>query len=113
MGLLTGALLFFLIMELPITIAFLSAIWAGSSLSQRLLFIPSPIRVIVAMAAPVITVLSYFWIYDRIEFARHQAKGEDEGFMGPFLVLIYAFPIWIVVALCAFAMAAHCFYSKK
>ena len=109
----TGALLFFLILGLPITIAFLTAIWAGEFLSQRFRFIPSPIRVIVAAATPVVAVLSYFWIYDRIEFARHLAKGEDDGFMGPFLILIYAFPIWIAVALCAFVMAAHCFYSKK
>lgn len=82
-------------------------------MSVRFGRIPDLLKVTVAGLSPTFAVIGYFWIWQKLDFAQHQATRGDEGYMGPMVFLIFGWPILLAVAFASFFFAAHTFYGRK
>ena len=98
---------------LPITVALLSAFFLGLFLGWRFKRIPVFLKVLVAGILPVGLVLGYFIVWDRIEYAKHVAENGDVGWMGPIVLLVYTYPIWIIVFGLGFPLSLYAVKRAK
>ena len=97
----------------PIVLAHAVAYALGRVLSVRFDRISDALKVTVAGLSPTFAVIGYFWIWQKIDFAQHQATRGDDGYMGPMVFLIYGWPIVLALAIASFFFAAHIFYDRK
>lgn len=106
-------LILVLVVAVPGCVAFAVAYLAGFWLSSNLIFLPAPIRVTCAGIVPTIVVVGCFWVWHKIDYASHQAEHGDVGYMGPLTLLIYGWPIFLLLAIGSFLFAAHTFYKAR
>ena len=97
-----------LLILLPIALAFVLAVFVGRVLKRRLRTIPLFVKACLAVLLPTFFVVAYFWIWQVIDFSTHQADG-GSPYMGPFVFLIYGWPIFGLVSLLSGFLAAYIF----
>ena len=64
-----------------------------------------PIGVGVAGLLPISLIVLALYVWERIERARYEASGSDEGYMGPMLFLLYGYPLVILIVIACFVAA--------
>ena len=102
----------FLAFVVPAVLALGSSYGFALLLRSRLKMIARPVRLFIAAIAPLAVVFGYFRVWDAIEFARHQAQHPGDGYMGPLAILVYGFPIFVVLAIVSVSLAAYTFSRR-
>lgn len=92
----------------PVSFAFAFAFVFGRIMKRNLTKIPMIIRGILAIVSPICVVIAYFWIWQVIDHSIHEANGGG-AYMGPIVVLIYAWQIFALAFLLSGFLAAYRF----
>jgi hypothetical protein len=66
---------------------------------------PSGGRVLAAGIAPMMLLIATLWVWDKVARAQLSTMEQQEGYMGPLLLLLYGFP-FLVIMLVANVLAA-------
>ncbi|TRD12421.1 hypothetical protein FGU71_11470 [Erythrobacter insulae] len=74
---------------------------------------PSALRVFLAGLAGVIASVGYLWIWEAIEVALRDSRGDTSDYMGPMVMLVYGYPLFIITWLLCFAMAGFAVWRAK
>jgi len=99
---------FVLLFGLPIGLALVIAVASGRLLKKQPKPVPLPFRATLAILSPVLAVLLYFWVWQRIDYAIHLSSGGGD-YMGPMTVLVYGAPIFFITFLVSAFVAAYVF----
>jgi hypothetical protein len=81
------------LLVVPIGLALVVAVALGRLLKKQPKFVPLPFRAMLAILSPVLAVVIYFWVWQRIDYAIHQSSGGGD-YMGPMTMLVYGAPIF-------------------
>ena len=93
---------------IPLGLALLVAVAFGRLLKRRPNFVPIPIRAALAILSPVLAVLLYFWVWQKVDYAFRQSSGGGD-YMGPMTALVYGAPIFGMMFLVGALVAAYAF----
>lgn len=103
----------FVLFLAPFPIALLSAFVAGHLLARRAASMPGAITVLLAGLAGVIASVGYLWFWEAIEVAIRDARGDTSDYMGPMVMLVYGYPLFIITWLLCFVMAGYAVRRAK
>jgi hypothetical protein len=93
---------------LPLAAAFIlgSALiswFVGRRLKQNW---PRPLKVLIAGLLPTVTTIVFIGIWHYVELENYRESGSQDGFMGPLVILVYGFPIFLLMLIADLIAAA-------
>lgn len=97
----------------PIPIALITAFWAGHLLAVRAKSFSLAFKVGLGGLAGMIAPVVYLWIWQMIEVAIREARGDTSDYMGPMVLLVYGFPIFVIISILCFVLAASAIRRVK
>lgn len=103
----------FILFFAPIPIALLTAFFTGRLLERRATTMSGGLKVFVGGLAGVVAPVAYLWIWQTIEVAMREARGDTSEYMGPLVLLVYGYPVFIIVWILCFVFAAFAVRRAK
>ena len=89
----------------PFIVSLLCAFFLSRFMRNRFAGISARIKIAVAGLAGVLAPVLYLSIWQAIEVAMREARGDTTEYMGPIVFLIYGFPLFIISSALCFVLA--------
>lgn len=103
----------FWLLVMPFVITFGVAYGAGVILRRRFPETGSASKIVVAGSLGVIAPVVYLWLWQTIEVWMREAAGDESGYMGPMVLLVYGFPLFLISSILSFVLAGFAVRREK
>ena len=105
----TAAFYFIAFLGFPIGMSFVIAFAIGRFFRTRAKAIPSVFKVLIAWIVSAGFPIAYYWVWQAIEIAHREAVGDTSAYMGPIVILVYGFPIFLISTTVCLFIAGHAY----